>query len=215
MHPDEFGDITKRQVANLAGKARVEDYKFGDVTRRVLSETDQAIAGWRDDTFNELVPTLFDQLLGRVNQKERGDIIVALAQLVVCYFLAFGLVFNLTVSASVAISWATSVFRRGVSPLASAASWSAFLTTHGTLRLVLDPLMQPVRMCAAALLTRYYRRAVVQLQARLPFREDLPVLNRCLALALAWAVGNGLGVAGLTAALVWTISRAAGVPMMP
>ena len=35
------------------------------------------------------------------------------------------------------------------SPLASGAAWSSFLTTHGTLRLGLDPLLFPVRALAA------------------------------------------------------------------
>ena len=217
----EFGDITKKAVtsakegvASLAGKS-VDEYEFGDVARRVMGETDKAIAGWRDDAFDEMMPTLWDNFLGRMNEKEKGDVVVAMAQLVACYFLAFGLIFNLTVSGSIAISWALSAFRRGVSPLASAAAWSAFLTSQSTLRLALDPLLMPVRMFAAALLTRYYRRGVVYIQERLPYRDELPMVNRCLALALAWAVCNGLAVAGLTAGVVWAISRAAGVPMLP
>jgi len=209
----QFGDITKKAVASLAGKETFDDYQFGDITSRVLTDADKTIAGWRDDTFNDLMPQLWQQLVGRLSEQERGDLVVAMVQLIACFLLAFGLVLNLTVGASIAVAWAVSAFSARTSPLASGAAWSSFLTTHGTLRLGLDPLLFPVRALAALFLTRYYRRNIVWMQERLPFRDEQPVINRCLALALAWLLGNGLAVASLTAAVLWAISAVAGVPL--
>jgi len=179
----------------------------------VLADADNAIAGWRDDAFNELMPTLWNKFLGKLNRKERGDIVVALVMLTCCFILSFGLVFNLTVAGSIAIAWAISCQQTRLSPLSSSVAWTAFLTTHSSLRLFIDPLIQPVRLMAALLLTRYYRRAVVAIQSKLPYRETLPVLNRGLALTLAWALVNGASVASLSYGLVWLISFGFGVPL--
>jgi len=53
------------------------------------------------------------------------------------------------------------------------------------------------------------------LQKRLPLRDKMPLINRVLALAFAWFVGNGVAVAGATAASVWLGSLFTGVPLWP
>ena len=61
--------------------------QFGDITSRVLTDADKTIAGWRDDTFNDLMPQLWQQLVGRLSEQERGDLVVAMVQLIECFLI--------------------------------------------------------------------------------------------------------------------------------
>ena len=79
----------------------------------------------------------------------------------------------------------------------------------------LGPLLLPAELTAAALLTPRYRRAVAALQARMPLRASQPVLSRVCALAVAWALVNGVAVLAGTAAGVAIAAAVAGVPVWP
>ena len=107
----------------------------------------------------------------------------------------------------------TAVCRSGASPLTSATQWAAFLGRHSTLRLALGPLLLPLHAGASLLLFFSYRNLVGALQKWLPTSRRQPVLNRILALGVAWFVINFLSVGCLTGLGAWACCQLTGVPV--
>lgn len=175
------------------------------------------LVGTRDEVFNEVPAQLYRQAQSMFfpasTRQERVEQTAALVQLLACGLLAYSLVINLSTGATTTLAWALTSSASGLSPLADASQWSAFLTMHGKLRLALDPLLLPPRVVAGALLTRRYRRAVSSLQTRMPWRGTQPVASRALGLVLAWMLLNGLAVGCLTSLAVWASSLLTGVPL--
>ena len=113
----------------------------------MLSEADKQLADARDAYFDELPTALWRQLFGGLTTAQRGDLIVALVQLAGALLLSYSLVANLCLACTATISWGIAASRAAASPLASAAGWSSFLTTHSTICLDGCSVVAPKGLC--------------------------------------------------------------------
>ena len=202
----QFGDISRRfageaqdnvksAVKGITGK---EEYEFGDITRKVLGDADKSLADARDAYFDGLPIALWRQLFGGLTSAQRGDLIVSLVNLFALALLSLSVVINLSLAATLSVAWGIAASRSGLSPLASAAQWTGFLSTHATLGLIVNPALFPVRVFLATLLMPRYRKLLSVLQRNLPMRENEVVLNRALSMVVAWLVVN-VGAVALVA----------------
>lgn len=179
----------------------------------MLSEADKQLADARDAYFDELPTALWRQLFGGLTTAQRGDLIVALVQLAGALLLSYSLVANLCLACTATISWGIAASRAAASPLASAAGWSSFLTTHSTIRLLTDAPLWPLKVfVATAVVLPRYRRGLSQLQRALPVRQ--PVIQRALSFAVAWLLVNVGAVAILASGGVLIASVAAKVSFL-
>lgn len=206
----QFGDITKKAVSEFTGKG---EYEFGDLTRAALAKTDSVIGDARDQYFNELPSALWKQLFGGLSEVQRNDVVIAICQVVAVGLLSLALVNSVLLSVQTISAWIVICCRTGLSPLAAGAQWSAFLGVLGTIRLAIDIPTLPLRALAACFVTFRYRDVTNSLQRRLPLRDEQPVLNRLLALGVAWASINIVGVGAVTTILLWLASLALRVPV--
>ncbi len=204
----EFGDWTRGAIEEtkdgfeqtVRAVTGDENYEFGDITRKALSDAEGALGDARDSYFNELPGAVWQRVMIGLSAEQKRDVIVALCQLSACALLCFSLMNNLSVGMLAAISWAISARRSGLSPLAD-GQWAPYITTLGSLRFVAEPPLLPLRVLLALWLTPSYRALTLKLQRKLPLRKSRPLLNRCLALAVAWLVGNCLAVAAASVGL--------------
>ena len=208
----KFGDITKKAVSDFTGKDP-SSYEFGDLTRAALGKADAAIGDARDQYFNELPTALWRQVFGGLTVQQRTDVIIAICQVGAVAMLSLALVNSLLLSLQSVVAWAIVCARTGLSPLASTQQWSAYLGTLATIRLGIDVPTLPVRVLAACFVTLRYRDVTNALQRRLPLRDEQPVLNRLLAIGVAWAGINCMAVGSATAVVMWIASLALRVPV--
>lgn len=206
----EFGDITRKAVTGITGK---EGYAFGDISRAALANADQTITSARDKYFDELPAALWKRLFDGLSSAQRADVTIALCQLLAVALLSYSLVANLSLGLLSTVAWGLTSHRSGFSPLAGQGEWAAFLRTIQTLRLALEAPLLPARALATLAILPYYRRATSALQRWLPLHDSEPVLNRALALVVAWLVGNVAGVAGATALGIQLTSFISRVPI--
>ena len=156
----------------------------------------------------QLPTALWRRLFGGLTEAQRKDVAISICQLGAVALLAFGLVNGVVTGVQVVLAWAHVTGRSGLTPLAAGGGqWRAFLDAHATLRLALDVPTLPLRVLAAALLTPRYRTLTQTLQRRLPGREQEPLLNRLLALAVAWLGLNVVAVGSATVASAWAAGR--------
>jgi hypothetical protein len=210
----QFGDITKGALGKMAGKS-ADEYQFGDITRKVLTDADRAFSEAREAYFNELPMALFRRLFGDLDESQRRDVMVALCHFGAVVLLSYSLVLNMQIGLTTALAWCVSSTRTGLSPLAP-DMWSTFVGTYSTLRLALEAPLLPLRALATLVIVPKYRNVLISLHRRLPLKESSPVLNRLVALAIAWFVGNIVGVSCVTAIVLWLGSTlVTGVPLRP
>lgn len=191
-------------------------------TRSVIGEADRLLAEERERVFVDLPQKLLNSALGwyapTATQEQRAELTIAMVQLVACGLLAFSLAINLSVGCTVSVAWGLTSAQTGLSPLADTAQWSRFLTTHGKIRLALDPLLLPPRVILGFLLTRRYRRLVLGIQHKLTrvallSEQRQPVLSRAVPLAAAWLLINGLAAGTLTWCAVCASTLITRVPL--
>lgn len=190
-----------------------DEYEFGDATRKLLGDTDRALASARDAYLAELPGALWRQTFAGLSENQRRDLFLSLAQLMAAALLCLSAVINMTLACTISVAWTVTCSSTGVSPLASFAGWSRFLSTLATLRLAIDPPLLPLRCLAALVLLPRYRNATKGLQRVLPMSERYILLNNALAFAAAWLLINVLGSAAIACVGVGMASIATGVPL--
>lgn len=192
----QFGDITRRVAASAGTSAAAvvseftgkEEYQFGDITSKVFSEADKTLSDWRDEYVGNLPRKLWKQAFGDLTAKQQTAVLGALVQFASVAVLSFSLISTLFSGCAVLLSSLT--WGRAFSATSSS------LATLSLLRLMFDPLTLPLRALLALLLTPRYWVAVDRLQRWLPLRQ--PALSRALAVVLAFLSVNGLA-AGVVA----------------
>jgi len=229
----KFGDLSKKVVKGLtdATESTVrsvtgdEDYKFGDYTNAILEESDRALHKIRDDAFN--TTQVFTHLFGSMNMQQQQKVILELFQLAATLILTFNLISNACEAGTIVIAWYITFRRCAVaaalacsdtaavtskllvvsssssSPLASASNWALFLRVRANLQLFTTPVLLPFGCAVTLFLFMPYRHLLGRLRSRLPLSLRRPVLNRAVALVMAWLLVNTLTVAAATGPLLW------------
>lgn len=213
----KFGDLTKGAVTQVTSDVEVtvrkfsgdENYKFGDYSSKIINGADKVLTSWRDDGVNDFIKQFWQDSF---TSRQRQYAVLSMFELGSIAILSFGFLSNCFLGSTFALAWAMSCSSTGLSPL-SPDQWPQFLQTLQSLRLVVDLPMLPARVLLAVFLTPNYRKAILALQSKLPWKQKKPVLNRVMALGLSFAVANGLAVALFTAALIWLSSLLTGVPL--
>lgn len=138
----------------------------------------------------------------------------ALGKLGVDAFFTYGLVSNLNAGLTISFAWFSFCQQTGLSPLAP-GQWPKFLLTYGVIYATFGTVTRPLRMAFSVSVTPLFSSVMKRLQARMPFAETRPKLNRTLTLLLFSVVGNMLCTFLLIAAGVWTAGIVSGVPPFP
>lgn len=230
----ELGDFTKETIVNVANGTKEavtsftgkENYEFGDitrkvvkdaddVTRKVIKDADSVIAELRDEAFKSIGEELMPVMRGLSREQQR-NMRAAVLRIGTVVVLSYNFAASLVRGCMLVFAWASSCHRTGLSPFASADSWTVFLSSHATTCWVFEPLLLPLRVLLAVFILSPYAKLVGSVQnilMRSPFRSK-PVLNRVLALAAVFLLGNGL-VVGLVMVLgVAAASLITGVPLL-
>eukprot|EP00617_Octactis_speculum_P005893 CAMPEP_0185792236 /NCGR_PEP_ID=MMETSP1174-20130828/158820_1 /TAXON_ID=35687 /ORGANISM="Dictyocha speculum, Strain CCMP1381" /LENGTH=395 /DNA_ID=CAMNT_0028487277 /DNA_START=34 /DNA_END=1219 /DNA_ORIENTATION=+ len=218
----EFQNMTEEVVHFVTGD---EDYKFGDYTNAILEESDRALHKIRDDAFN--TTQVFTHLFGSMNMQQQQKVILELFQLAATLILTFNLISNACEAGTIVIAWYITFRRCAVaaalacsdtaavtskllvvsssssSPLASASNWALFLRVRANLQLFTTPVLLPFGCAVTLFLFMPYRHLLGRLRSRLPLSLRRPVLNRAVALVMAWLLVNTLTVAAATGPLLW------------
>ena len=189
----EFGDVTRKAVTSFTGK---EDYHFGDITTKVLSETEKAAGELRASYFADLPSELSRAMFQNLDAAQRTALMIAIGSYGSIVVLTWSLVSWAITGVVACASWAWTA--RVAELAAPRAKWTHFLSTVYTVRL-LEAAFLPIKALLSFLLVPKYHRAVQWLEPRLPLRESAATLNRAFALAAAYAAGT-LAVAAATAA---------------
>jgi len=213
----KFGDLTKGVVSQVTSDVEVtvrkfsgdENYKFGDYSSKIINGADKVLTSWRDDGVNNFIKQFWQDSF---TSRQRQYAVLSMFELGSIAILSFGFVSNCFLGCTFALAWAMTSTSAGLSPL-SPDQWPHFLQTLQSLRLVIDLPMLPARVLLAVFLTPNYRKAILALQSKLPWKQKKSVLNRVMALGFAFAFANGLAVALFTATLVWLGSLLTGVPL--
>ena len=192
------GDRAKNAVTSFTGK---EDYEFGDVGRKILSETERAANELRASYFNDLPAELSRAMFSGLNAKQREALMVAVASYGSVLVLTWSLVSNAMTGLKVVASWAYAT-----RTAAAASRWSDFIRTIYTLRLF-EAALLPLKALAAYALVPRYHALVLRLEPRVPLREKT-TLHRALALALTYVLGTA-AVGAATALGVLLVPRPA------
>jgi hypothetical protein len=138
----------------------------------------------------------------------------ALGKLGVDAFFTYGLVSNFNAGLTISFAWFSFCQQTGLSPLAP-GQWPKFLLTYGVIYATFGTVTRPLRMAFSVSVTPLFSAVMKRLQARMPFAQTRPKLNRTLTLLLFSVVGNMLCTFLLIAAGVWAAGIASGVPPFP
>jgi len=207
----QFGDITKSVVSDVTDSA--ENWMLG---------TDVNVAFIVDlvsNVYHSLPSSgLFRRFLRELRQHHPDDAsnddynnksaMTTALQLIAFIGLTLHFVLNIFHSSNIIAAWGYTWWNMGVSPLHSQATWQAFLRVQHAIRIFLGPFLLPLQVGITFFLSLLYRDFVVlfleqKVLSKIPWwgmrmKKRYPVLNRFLALFLAYFLGNGLMVAAFT-----------------
>ncbi len=186
-----------------------EDYEFGDLTNAALGAAETALSDYFSDATQKL---LGDLTAAQRKEVLRSALIGIGAQIGAVLVVSFAFVAKLLRAATVVLAWAVASAASRQSPLA-AGQWASFVTTHGTIRMVAEPLLIPLHVLAAVFLTPSLRSLVISLQRRLPM-EDRAWLNVSLALVVVFSGGTAVA-ASVAGVGIWLAGLVIGVPVFP
>jgi len=138
----------------------------------------------------------------------------SLSKLGIDAFFCYGLVSNLNAGLTISVAWLTFCQSTGLSPLAP-GQWPKFLAIYATIYATFGTVTRPFRMAGSVAVTPLFSRGIKRLQARLPFGETRPKLNRTLAIVIVSIIGNIVCTFLLIGAGIWLAGLVSGVPAFP
>jgi len=207
----QFGDITKGVVSDVTDSA--ENWMLGTDVNVAF------IVDLASNIYHSLPSTrLFGRFIRELRQCHSDDAInddysnksamTTAIQLIGFIGLTLHFVLNMFHSSNIIAAWGYTWWNMGASPLQSQATWQSFLRVQNTIRIFVGPFLLPVQAGLTFFLSLLYRDFVVlflerNALSRIPWwgtrmKKRYPVLNRFLALFLAYFLVNGLMVAAFT-----------------
>uniref|UniRef100_A0A7S4K556 Uncharacterized protein n=1 Tax=Odontella aurita TaxID=265563 RepID=A0A7S4K556_9STRA len=223
----EFGDYTKRAVSDIKKTAedaakvvtKNEEFELG-LYARVLLRGRERVTKKQDKFVSELISDLLGDynipFFENLTSEQKRGLVRALIQLAALACLSLNFVMNIFSGIAVVSAWAATASKTGSSPLSSAASWGAFLSSHSTLRIFTGPATMPVQCVAALFLAPRYKRWLLWLQTSLSDkfgRGTVKLSHRIGAIGAAWLCINCIGIAGVTLVGVWIAGAMLGIPL--
>lgn len=171
-----FGDRTKQAVSDLTKTTedtvrtvtKNEEFKMGYYARVLKKKQDMVMSEFIGDLLGDYNVPLVENL----SPSQRRSLIHAAIQMLALGCLCLNFVMNIFSGVTIFLAWASALSKTGMSPLASAASWNAFLSAHSALRIFSGPAVMPVQCVAALFLSPWYRKCLLWLQMRLAARRE-------------------------------------------
>lgn len=151
------------------------------------------------------------ETLGRWRKMDKA---AALAKAGSNFFFAYGFISNVNAGCTIALAWGAFTRSSGLSPFAP-GQWSKFLAVYLSIYLTLGTALRPFRLALGVWITPRFDRVVKAQQARLPFAQTRPRLNRSLALLIVSLLGNMFAMLVVTTSGIWLGSLLTGVPVFP
>jgi hypothetical protein len=212
-------DAISGQTKEAMNAVTTQGKEYLDVTNQYLGGSFTNLTATIGDIFTSVA--LADILNGTGADYTAlfGDITQEQIERVGAFAWILVLSFNLAGSAvrgvTLAFAWAASCRKFGCSPLAIGGSWSAFVSSHTSMCLLLQPLLLPMKFWIAANIWPQFAQFVSSLQNALGWRFcRSATTTRTLAIAAAFVVGNGLAAVVFAALGISAASMLTHVPVM-
>ena len=159
-------------------------------------------------------PSTMQRLRETLGKWRKMDKASALAKAGSNFFFAYGFISNVNAGCTIALAWGAFTRSSGLSPFAP-GQWSKFLAVYLSIYLTLGTALRPFRLALGVWITPRFDRVVKAQQARLPFAQTRPRLNRSLALLIVSLLGNMFAMLVVTTSGIWLGSLLTGVPVFP